>query len=112
MLYGGIIVAKKVDEKVINLFSNHNSKCIAPEVQQKVKFYAGFNYVKLKRDDNGNRFNKEKNENNPRCKSYPQTFGNFSCHMAAVVAGGSCTNNGYTRILKAGKIAGVIQQIR
>ena len=59
MLYGGIIVAKKVDEKVINLFSNHNSKCIAPEVQQKVKFYAGFNYVKLKRDDNGNKFNKE-----------------------------------------------------
>lgn len=59
MLYGGIIVAKKIDEKVINLFSNHNSKCITPEVQQKVKFYAGFNYVKLKRDDNGNKFNKE-----------------------------------------------------
>ena len=59
MLYGGIIVAKKVDEKVINLFSNHNSNCVTPEVQQKVKFYAGFNYVKLKKDTNGNKFNKE-----------------------------------------------------
>jgi hypothetical protein len=59
MLYGGIIVAKKVDEKVINLFSNHNSNCVTPEVQQKVKFYAGFNYVKLKKDTNGNKFNKD-----------------------------------------------------
>jgi hypothetical protein len=59
MLYGGIIVAKNVDEKVINLFSNHNSNCVTPEVQQKVKFYAGFNYVKLKKDTNGNKFNKE-----------------------------------------------------
>lgn len=59
MLYGGIIVAKKIDDKVINLFSNHNSNCITPEVQEKVKFYAGFNYVKLKKDSNGNKFNKE-----------------------------------------------------
>jgi hypothetical protein len=59
MLYGGIIVAKNLDEKVINLFSNHNSNCVTPEVQQKVKFYAGFNYVKLKKDTNGNKFNKE-----------------------------------------------------
>ena len=59
MLYGGISVAKKVDDKVINLFSNHNSNCITPEVQEKVKFYAGFNYVKLKKDANGNKFNKE-----------------------------------------------------
>lgn len=59
MLYGGISVAKKIDDKVINLFSNHNSNCITPEVQEKVKFYAGFNYVKLKKDSNGNKFNKE-----------------------------------------------------
>lgn len=59
MLYGGISVAKKIDDKVINLFSNHNSNCITPEVQEKVKFYAGFNYVKFKKDSNGNKFNKE-----------------------------------------------------
>lgn len=46
-------------KKVINLFSNHNNNCITPEVQERVKFYAGFNYVKLKKDTNGNRFNKE-----------------------------------------------------
>ena len=52
-------MAKKIDDKVINLFSNHNSNCITPEVQEKVKFYAGFNYVKFKKDSNGNKFNKE-----------------------------------------------------
>lgn len=58
-MYGGIIVSKKGDDKVINLFSNHNSNCVTPELQQKVKFYAGFNYVKLKKDSNGNKFNKD-----------------------------------------------------
>lgn len=46
-------------EKVINLFAKHNNNCITPEVQERVKFYAGFNYVKLKKDTNGKRFNKE-----------------------------------------------------
>lgn len=59
MLFGGCVVSEKTDKKVINLFSNHNSNCVTPDVQHKVKFYAGFNYVKLKKDVNGNKFNKE-----------------------------------------------------
>lgn len=46
-------------EKVINLFAKHNNNCITPEVQERVKYYAGFNYVKLKKDTNGKKFNKE-----------------------------------------------------
>lgn len=47
------------DEKVINLFSSHNNSSISPEIQTRVKFYAGFNYVKFKKDTNGNNFNKD-----------------------------------------------------
>lgn len=47
------------DKKVVNIFSNKNNSRIAPGVQHKVKFYAGFNYVKLKKDKNGNKFSKE-----------------------------------------------------
>ena len=59
MVTGGVVMVKEVDEKVVNLFSNHNSNCVTPEIQQKVKYYAGFNYVKLRKDSNGNKFNKE-----------------------------------------------------
>ncbi len=52
-------MSDKVSKNVINLFSKHNSNIVMPEVQEKVKFYAGFNYVKLKEDTNGNKFNKE-----------------------------------------------------
>lgn len=52
-------MSENSDKKVINLFSNHNSNCVAPEVQHKVKFYAGFNYVKLRKDANGNKFSKD-----------------------------------------------------
>lgn len=44
------------NDKVIKLFSKHNEAKFMPS---EVKFYAGFNYVKLKRDSNGNKFNKE-----------------------------------------------------
>lgn len=54
-----IVTVSSLPTDGINLFSNHNSNCITPEVQEKVKFYAGFNYVKLKKDSNGNKFNKE-----------------------------------------------------
>lgn len=59
MLFGGTVVSDEINKKVINLFSKHNSNIVAPEIQDKVKFYAGFNYVKLKKDTNGNKFNKE-----------------------------------------------------
>ena len=57
MVIGGNIVSKSGKDKVINLFSNHNSNCVAPEAPAKVKFFAGFNYVKLEKDSNGNKFN-------------------------------------------------------
>lgn len=44
-------------DNVIKLFSNHaNGKL---KNNEQVKFYAGFNYVKLNKDANGNKFNKE-----------------------------------------------------
>lgn len=49
----------EINQNVINLFSNHNNNHITPELQDKIKYYAGFNYVKIKKDANGNKFNKE-----------------------------------------------------
>ncbi len=51
-----------IDKKVIDIFSRHK-KSSADSTQEtkspdeKVKFYAGFNYVRLDRDSNGNKFN-------------------------------------------------------
>jgi hypothetical protein len=59
-MFSGDIVSDKINKKVINLFSNHNNNKIKPEDKQKVRFYAGFNYVKIKKDTNGNKFNKDK----------------------------------------------------
>ena len=59
MLYGGYVVSDQINKKVINLFANHNNNRITPETEEKVKFYAGFNYVKLKKDTNDNKFNKD-----------------------------------------------------
>ena len=48
-----------ININVINLFSSHNKNRITPELKDKIKYYAGFNYVKVKKDTNGNKFNKE-----------------------------------------------------
>lgn len=48
-----------MNKNVINLFSSHNNNRITPELKDKIKYYAGFNYVKVKKDANGNKFNKE-----------------------------------------------------
>ena len=48
-----------LNKNVINLFSEHNNNHITPEIREKIKYYAGFNYVKVKKDANGNKFNKE-----------------------------------------------------
>ncbi len=45
-----------MNKNVINLFSNHNNNRITPELKDKIKYYAGF---KVKKDSNGNKFNKE-----------------------------------------------------
>lgn len=55
----GIFVPDELNKNVINLFSNHNNNHITPEVKDKIKYYAGFNYVKIKKDTNGNKFNKD-----------------------------------------------------
>ena len=38
-----------MNKNVINLFSNHNNNRITPELKDKIKYYAGFNYVKVKK---------------------------------------------------------------
>jgi hypothetical protein len=40
----------EIQKKVIGIFSGRSDK-------EQVKFYAGFNYVRLDRDNNGNKFN-------------------------------------------------------
>ena len=49
-------MSEEINKKVINIFSSHGKSQPAAE---KVKFYAGFNYVKLSKDTNGNFFNEE-----------------------------------------------------
>ena len=51
-------MAEDISKKVINIFSRHNSE-LPPVNNERVKFYAGFNYVKLHKDTNGNKFNAE-----------------------------------------------------
>ena len=48
------------NENVINLFSeNKKSKSASNKSDVKLKYYAGFSYVKVKRDANGNKFRKD-----------------------------------------------------
>ena len=47
------------DKNVINLFEGHDKTRLSSDVQKKIKYYAGFNYVKIKKDDNGNKFRKD-----------------------------------------------------
>ena len=48
----------EINKKVIDIFSKHNNK-LKPETKEKVKFYAGFNYVRIDKDHNGNKFYSE-----------------------------------------------------
>lgn len=48
----------EINRKVINIFSRHNQE-LPPVSKEKVKFYAGFNYVRIDKDHNGNKFNPE-----------------------------------------------------
>ncbi len=47
-----------IKRKVINIFSRNNAQENS-EHAEKIKFYAGFNYVRIDRDNNGNYFNPE-----------------------------------------------------
>ena len=48
----------EINKKIINIFSRHNKE-LPPTDKEPVKFYAGFNYVKLDKDNNSNKFNPE-----------------------------------------------------
>ena len=52
-------MSDEINRKVINIFSRHNKELPPVSSSEKVKYYAGFNYVKLNKDHNGNKFNKE-----------------------------------------------------
>lgn len=51
-------MSDEINRKVINIFSRHNKE-LPPVNNERVKYYAGFNYVKLTKDSNGNKFNAE-----------------------------------------------------
>ncbi len=51
-------MSDEINKKVIDIFSKHN-KNLTPEVSEKVKYYAGFSYVRIDKDHNGNKFNPE-----------------------------------------------------
>ena len=44
-----------INQKVIDIFTRHN-RDLPIDAEEKIKFFAGYNYVKLKRDENGKKF--------------------------------------------------------
>ena len=46
------------DKNIINIFASHYNKK-NEENSEDIRYFAGFNYVKINKDKNGNRFNKE-----------------------------------------------------
>ncbi len=57
-----ISMTHEINRKVISIFSKrHNS--LPSEHEERVKFFAGFNYVKINKDNNGRKFNVEKLKN-------------------------------------------------
>jgi len=49
-------MTNEINKKVISIFSKYNNS-LPSEHAERVKFFAGFNYVKIDRDDNGKKFN-------------------------------------------------------
>ena len=48
----------EINRKVIDIFAKHNKE-LPPDTKEKVKYYAGFNYVRIDKDNNGNKFSTE-----------------------------------------------------
>lgn len=48
-------MSEETNKKVINLFNRKNNN-LPQDAEERIKFFAGFNYVKLKRDINGKKF--------------------------------------------------------
>ena len=49
----------EINQKVINIFSKHKN-AEPSEHEERVKFFAGFNYVRIDKDNNGKSFKAEK----------------------------------------------------
>ncbi len=49
----------EINKKVINIFSKHKNE-LPLEDEERVKFFAGFDYVKMDKDVNGKPFNADK----------------------------------------------------
>jgi len=62
-----------INQKVINIFSKHKQS-LPSEHAERVKFFAGFNYVKITKDANGKPFKVEK------LQKYAQI-----CHYVVIV---------------------------
>ena len=53
-------MSDEINKNVIDLFSCSKDKShLVSDAQKKIRFYAGFNYVKRKKDDNGNPLRKD-----------------------------------------------------
>ncbi len=52
-------MTEKINDKVIDIFNKHKMQALE-ESDEKVKFFKGFNYVRLDRDLNGKHFKGEK----------------------------------------------------
>ena len=50
-----IMAKDDINQKVIDIFTRHN-RDLPIDAEEKIKFFAGYNYVKLKRDENGKKF--------------------------------------------------------
>lgn len=51
-------MSDEINRKVTDIFSRHN-RDLPQKENEHVKFYAGFNYVRIDKDTNGKKFNKE-----------------------------------------------------
>jgi len=54
-----ISMTNEINEKVISIFSKHHTS-LPSEHEERVKFFAGFEYVKITKDNNGRKFNADK----------------------------------------------------
>lgn len=52
-------MSEDINKKVINLFSTHSKNKLSKDEQKQIKYYAGFSYVKVKKDSNGKKFRKD-----------------------------------------------------
>ena len=52
-------MSEEINKKVINLFSTGKKNKLTKDEQKQIKYYAGFSYVKVKKDANGKKFRKD-----------------------------------------------------